>query len=89
MLKKAQSELKEAIEKYEALKNHRSIKQLSIGEFIDIFREIPLEILHEKIAGIEALLMMLQADLLNASLKFVELLRVVGPYDPGYHKFIL
>ncbi|CAD8197790.1 unnamed protein product [Paramecium pentaurelia] len=90
MLEKARLELEEAETKLKILQANRGeIKQLEISDFVDIFREIPLEILREKLAGLEASLLMIRGEYVEACYKFISILKAEGHYDPGFQKFVL
>ncbi|CAD8196015.1 unnamed protein product [Paramecium octaurelia] len=90
IMEKAYQELKEAQNKFAILKSIKEdIKQLDSKEFVDIFRNIPLEILQEKIYGLEALILMINEDYFQASQKFVSILKADGFYDPGLQKLVL
>lgn len=56
MLENAAEELREAETLYGKLESNKNLKQLDIQDFVDIFREIPLEILREKLTGLEVLI---------------------------------
>ncbi|CAD8104934.1 unnamed protein product [Paramecium sonneborni] len=90
MLEKAKLELEEAETKFRILQaNKNEIKQLDISEFVDIFREIPLEIVREKLTGLEASLLMINGEYVEACYKFISILKAEGHYDPGFQKFVL
>ncbi|CAD8198667.1 unnamed protein product [Paramecium octaurelia] len=90
MLEKAKLELEEAETKLKNLQNNRTeIKQLEISDFVDIFRDIPLEILREKLTGLEASLLMIRGEYVEACYKFISILKAEGHYDPGFQKFVL
>ncbi|CAD8121849.1 unnamed protein product [Paramecium sonneborni] len=90
IMEKAYQELQEAQNKFAILKSIKDdVKELETKEFVDIFRNIPLEILQEKIFGLEALIMMIDQDYYQASQKFVSILKAEGYYDPGLQKLVL
>ncbi|CAD8111358.1 unnamed protein product [Paramecium sonneborni] len=90
IMEKAYLELQEAQNKFAILQSIKEdVKELESKEFVDIFRNIPLEILQEKIFGLEALIMMINEDYYKASQKFVSILKAEGFYDPGLQKLIL
>ncbi|CAD8119476.1 unnamed protein product [Paramecium sonneborni] len=87
---KAKHEFEEAEAKFKILEaNKTEIKQLDISDFVDIFREIPLEIVREKLTGLEASLLMIQGKYVEACYKFISILQAEGHYDPGFQKFVL
>ncbi|CAK59555.1 unnamed protein product (macronuclear) [Paramecium tetraurelia] len=90
MLEKARLELEDAEARLKILQaNKTEIQQLEISDFVDIFREIPLEILREKLTGLEASLLMIRGEYVEACYKFISILKAEGHYDPGFQKFVL
>lgn len=81
--------LADALQLYREMTLATDLSKLNCDAFVDIFHDIPTKILEEKIQNVEALLLMIQGEYSDSAVKFVNILRQQGHYDPALHKFIL